>query len=90
MLPGWRRVRQDKDIREEQLKNAVFLTKRWNHGLDMRARYWKKGKIMFWDMNKWFLDAIRNESKDGWYEVKEGCATSSKKVCERPDEYLMW
>lgn len=90
MLPGWKRVRHSKDKREEQLKNAVHLTKRWNHGLDMRAKNWKRGKIMLWDMNKWLLDAIRNEAKDGWYEVKEGCAKSSENVCERPEEFLMW
>lgn len=90
MLPGWKRVRHFKDKRQEQLKNAVYLTKRWNHGLDIRVRDWKRGKVMLWDMNKWLLDAIRNEAKDGWYEVKEGCAKSQEDVCERPEEFLMW
>ncbi|KAI5852589.1 hypothetical protein DFP73DRAFT_533328 [Morchella snyderi] len=90
MLPGWKRFRERKDFRQEQLKNAVLLTRKWNHGLDLRARNWKKGRVLLWDMNKWFLDAIRNEAKDGWFEVKEGCAKNKKNICDRPDEFLMW
>ncbi|RPB05477.1 hypothetical protein L873DRAFT_1832686 [Choiromyces venosus 120613-1] len=89
MLPGWGHLRSE-DPRGEQLRNAVRLVKKWNRGLELRAKKWKKGRVFLWDMNKWFLDVVRSGREGGWKHVKTGCVESEESACDEPNKYLMW
>ncbi|KAK6359478.1 hypothetical protein TWF696_000634 [Orbilia brochopaga] len=41
------------------LKNANFLRRYWNQGLEMRAQRFNAGQIITWDVDDWFAAEIR-------------------------------
>ncbi|KAF3922166.1 hypothetical protein ABW21_db0203792 [Orbilia brochopaga] len=48
------------------LKNANFLRRYWNQGLELRAQRFRAGQIITWDVDEWFTAEIRQAA--AWKE----------------------
>ncbi|KAF8252374.1 hypothetical protein K440DRAFT_594812 [Wilcoxina mikolae CBS 423.85] len=90
LLPAWEKYRLGNDTSGQELRNAVFLRKKWNEELEKRAERWKGGTVMLWDAGQWFVDTLRSGKKGGWQDVRSACLKENGEKCDHPEKYLMW